>query len=352
MVDDNIHFEQRYFLRSIAEGLLNVKQLLEWYNTVVRDDLRNADSSDDYITDFARAVIGIVSDNDPSPPTFVFDFDRIRVLQIQFRKCMYQMICREAFSRSLWQLGYTATVPANAYHTLLYRISNLNERNGSSSHSSLKTDDVALEIVREAYHLRGIEALPDEVFAEGTRHWLLQAWNVESPIYQDLEYHLSNILDELVDEQLGQIAKLTPLQILNHSTTLQPPLETGKELDGIKGMAQSIAHITILHWRVWSPILYLQPHKTATSSKKATIQQPTSKFSLDLGGFSENDPREATPASSRESLNISDSDVCHDTKVKVLTATEKPSVTDEPTHTVISTCNISTRGRRCSSPLG
>ena len=355
MVDDNVHFEQRHFLCSIAAGALDVTRSLEWYDTVVQDDLSNSDCSEVNITDFARAVVEIVSEYNSSPPsTFIFDFDRLRTLQVQFRKCMYQIICREAFLWCLRRKKYTATVPLETCHSLLHRISNIGQLDGPNIHSSMQAGgNVALEIAREANRICGTRTLPDESLVEDIKHWLFLKWDVKSDIYQRYEDYLCNLLDDLVDQELEQIAKLTPLQILNHRATPQSNSEAAKELDGVKGIAQRIAHITVLHWRVWAPILYLQPHKTATSDTTATAQctntdQTTSRSFSNLAGISENSRRDTALSSPCNRSQKADSLALNSIQAQAPTATQE---LPELTPAVVDVRSNSNRERRCSSPL-
>ena len=295
MIEDSVHFEQKYFLRKIAADTMHVAQAQNWYATVVRNELHNLDVSGAHLTVFARSIIDMVISNDSTfPTTFTFDVDRLQVLQVQFRKCVFQVICKEAFFQCLSRIGYAASPSIDTCSNLLQRISNMRGPCSTNNTQQNYTSSVALEIVREAYRLRALESLPDEELVEHTQNILLHALRRESIMSQNLEDCLCIDLEDMVDGELEQISALTPLQLLDrysHSRTPKPLSNTLKEPDDLQFIAQQISHITILHWRIWSPILYLQPRMEIASQKSSfqarAVHPPLSKSYPSLNKLTE-----------------------------------------------------------------
>ena len=273
MIDDSVHFEQKYFLRKIAAGVMHVAQAQNWFATIVRNELHNLDASEVHLAVFSRSIIDMVMSNDSTfPTTFTFDFDRLQVLQVQFRRCVFQVICKEAFFKCLSTIGYVATPSPNTCLSLLHRVSNIGDLCSAENTRHEYVNRVALEIVREAYRVRTLESLPNETLVDRTQSYLLHALQRDSNILQHLEECLCLDLEDMIDVELEQISKLTPLQLLDRyaPSKVHMSSNTPLEPDDLQNIAHQIAHITVLHWRVWGPILYLQPRVDAVDQKPSS----------------------------------------------------------------------------------
>ena len=295
MIDDSVHFEQKYFLKRIAAGTINVAQARDWYATAVQNERYNLDASNTHLAAFARSIIVMVMSNDVDlPTTFTFDVDRLQLLHVQIQKCMFQVICREAFIQCLSGIGYFATPSMDACSNLIQRVSNVSGRYSTDNSGNDRINDVALEIVREAYRVRALDSLPDEALVERTQGYLSYALQRDSHILQNLEDWLCIELEDMVNGELEQISKLTPLQLLDryaHSRNRVTSTSAIKGPDDLQVIAQQIAHITVLHWRVWGPILYLQPRMVVADQenllRSRTTYRPLSQSSPALNRLSE-----------------------------------------------------------------
>ena len=257
MVNDTVQFEQRVFLERIACGF-DISQALNWYQVAVENELQEYDEGHPRIEVFSRAIIDlIIENNSVFPITFVFDFDRLRLLRFDLRKYMCQKMCGEALIDMAKQLGHSTALPSTVYQRFLQRISDIGEPCKHATGWSVQSERAALEVVRAAYALCNIERLPTEEHVSSTMRHLQQACNLSSDLYQALEARVCSELEEIVDHELAAISSLTPLQILNRydSPSL---LEPSHQDESLRDIGQRIAHITTLHWWTWAPILYLQ----------------------------------------------------------------------------------------------
>ena len=299
MIDDTVQFQQRYFLGKIQSGM-QVEGACIWYNSAVQHELQQPESMEACRSVFARAVIDLVIGDEPSfPTTFVFDFDRLRALQAEFQNHICQEICGKAFDHILRLLGYIASPPSNIYQDLLHRVLKIEESVSAKADSLMPSEDTALEIVRTAYTACGFSSLPSDKHVATTKSYLMLAMDVKSTMYQQLECQLCSELEDIIDDELDTISTLTPLQTLNHYHPSAAFPRPSSQRSGLHSMGERLAHIIILHWWTWSPILYLQPREPkqiAGQSHVPTDQntapaRPKSMSLPDLGAVWEHGPR-------------------------------------------------------------
>ena len=262
MVDDTVDFEQRYFLRTMSSNspALDLRQACAWYDGVCDNGSLEELNGESRMTIFVKSIIElVVTTGESFPSTFMFNYDRIRILRSDFRSCVYQAICIQGFEYITRPEGRVA-LHSQSCDSLLKRIISVVGPDMSTHSWTRNASAVALEILREVYALRGIEGLPDETLLEQTEKSLRQYWDFGSAAYGEVEDHLYSRLEILVKQEIEAVEHLTPLQILNY---VHPgPCDSNAEEDNepLLSIARRIAHIGVIHWRVWAPILYEQQH--------------------------------------------------------------------------------------------
>jgi hypothetical protein len=95
-------------------------------------------------------------------------------------------------------------------------------------------------------------------------HLAFHISNSRSRIYQEAEERVLAQLAPILQKLVETYIPLTSLQIFEAATTLRtlpgaaaaPPPVTGAK-EEMTEIATRIAHIGILHWRVWAPLAYL-----------------------------------------------------------------------------------------------
>ena len=171
---------------------------------------------------------------------------------------LYQEACNQAFADTLQRLGWIGMPPSDSYSKMLTRILALIAARGRRNPAAYNRE-VALEVVQEAYHLCNFKSLPDERLVTLAQVHLQQATNLTSTVYGETRDLLGNDLADLVDQEVKDLIDLTPLQMLNHLSPGPLNSETTCSLHGLSNIAKRTAHIAVLHWRIWGPILYEQP---------------------------------------------------------------------------------------------
>lgn len=257
MVDSIVSFEQKEFLGWISDGW-DPSQAKAWFTheqqtrSPARGVLRIAPAVTDMIISNAKTL----------PPTFTLDYTRLQILQTHFERLMHHASCCWAFEEVVYSLGWHGTIRKSTYNDLFARISIITSDPESRCNPHQQTSDIALEIVRAAYGLCNIVRLPSQVDVELSEYSLDYACDVTTGVYRDLHAYLAEDLRDSVQEEVESIKDLTPMQISNRytpSASIRSLQQDNTPQTELLRMAQLIAHISVLHWRVWGPILYELP---------------------------------------------------------------------------------------------
>lgn len=276
MVGDFVHFEQTVFLRRIRHDV-SLRNAYSWFQAPEsKSSTQDNQPRAHRFSAFLKGVVDIIATKYPSyPSTFEHDFDRLRLLQQDFQSCLTQAACRRIFIETVLQLDHSRLPPPETCDGLLTRVSSLIAITESKSDFSIQARDVALEIARESYSVCGQRSLPSDSLLEKVEGRLVGFWNQGSGLFREIEESLAADLMNLVDREVKAIINLAPLQILNHLNPPPFPISNShlqqqqhqqqhwsrqEQLqNGLIGIAKRTAHIAVLHWRVWGPILYESP---------------------------------------------------------------------------------------------
>lgn len=258
MVDSTVAFVQKDFLQRITEGW-DVSRARTWFV-----DKRQKKGLSSGLMILTPAITNIIVENSPTlPPTFTLDYIRLRALQEDFESLMSQAACRWTLEKVLSSLKSRGSVPQIIYDRLFARVCIIRSPTETKrSPLGRASDDITLEIVRMAYNFCGISNLPSTKDIEYAQSKLEYCCDDTTSVYKDLQLHLAEDLQIMVDEEVHVMKNLTPMQVANRYVPEipihpLPPIVTEKIQ--LRSLAQRIAHISVLHWRVWGPILYEQP---------------------------------------------------------------------------------------------
>ena len=211
----------------------------------------------------AASITGlVVTNSDNLPPTLTLDYVRLRTLQMQFQNLLYQAACRWTFEEILDSLSWRGVIPEHFYDDLFARISIITSDDETRCEISRRAQDVVLEIARKAYQLCNIQTVPSSTDLEFTASNLIHASDHSTVVFKDLERYLREDLDDIVQEEVEAIKELTPMQISNlYLPECSVQLCCTTHQTELLRVAQQISHMSVLHWRVWAPILYSQPEE-------------------------------------------------------------------------------------------
>ena len=273
MLDSTVAFEQSDFLSRIENGW-DPSEARAWLASERQS--KGLPSGASTIVPTVTSII--VYDDDYLPPTFTLDYARLRTLQTQFQNLMDRAACLRTFEAMLRRLGCNAAIPASLNNDLFARIFTLTT---DLPNRSEQVADIALEVVSRAYKVCKMHHLPSSTDLEFAERHLQQNYERTNNNFSDLERLLGDQLLHLTEQEISIIGNFSPVQIVNRyqpqtsSKSLAKPVTIESELLGI---AQKIAHITVLHWRVWAPLIYNEP-----VGKKFQDSNPASAAPVSVG---------------------------------------------------------------------
>lgn len=108
LIEDTIHFEQRFFCKKIQNSRMSIEGAVQWYKKAVEQTRRDARFRRDFGETFAF-FSGLVKLLKPSvdasqvPNTFLFDEDRILKLRADMFDAIHIEICMRVYERALTQ---------------------------------------------------------------------------------------------------------------------------------------------------------------------------------------------------------------------------------------------------------
>ena len=204
------------------------------------------------------------------PISFEYDFNRLEDLRAEYEALLFKRQILDCFRCLLKARGFEEDPSQEICHLLLSRIADLG---GSISiPEEIMLPAIAVEIARAA---RGFPSIEDADFVfkrlradgESSREW-----------FHRVEKHLSNDLDEAIESEIQAIHNLPALHIVNRYQPDHPPPPPpgqSREERRLQALARRIAHIAVLHWRIWGPILiYPSPEDPADANSPEISGSP------------------------------------------------------------------------------
>lgn len=364
LIDDTIHFEQKFFMKKIALGRIDIVGAHAWFRGA--SDLPDVPQQDGYVppsgnlSDFMKGLVNLILPSKPSnmaPHTFLFDDERLNKLRsdmldlVNLEICMYLYWSLDAQCRRRESLNsapddtpatsvvtsrpaspagnilssptipephhFTASKSKSVSHERGYFITNLSGKQvwvprvgheltaasatPSSRSSPLSTAstpdtfsptplylsqplaDSASQVRASLLSILSSSSVNDKwtTLAPSLGLQILRSTtspltqlekfefrlafhlsNSRSKFYQDAEARVLAQLFPILQKLIENYSPLTSLQIFEAATTPRTlpgaALAQGnRSIEGISEIATRIAHLGILHWRVWAPLAYL-----------------------------------------------------------------------------------------------
>ncbi|PLN75488.1 putative camp-mediated signaling protein Sok1 [Aspergillus taichungensis] len=276
LIEDTILFLQEYFRGKIERDNFRVEASRLWYEDLQDRDLqrRHHPAPADGFRPISLLFHGLsdllLQFHSPEgfPETFVFDSDRLWQLRACLQNLISLDICWLIFEFFTQQTPQKRYLPAAAttYASFRSRIGTLMEESDDSPRGSVpwvkNVRSIALEIARFVYAARG-----------GSSSSGMASDGMIGLIERALEWHLSNetelfqyfqrtLRDKLLGSTFASARKylnMSPLAICesqrNYTSTSMPMPQQHYDIDRI---SMRLAHLGVLHWRVWAPILYVR----------------------------------------------------------------------------------------------
>lgn len=273
-------FEQEYFLEEISEGLIDLRSARTWYartHTLSNlSTLNSATSQQAKTWQFMKGLVDLIRPSNPNsvfPDTFLLDKDHLAVLRTYLGDIVNLDICIQT-CQELYKTRGRCAIPCNdnpgrsfstpSFHCPTCRENVRNRLRGIIGHSTTSekwaklTPSLALEIGRAA---GPPFSCPSDVQSKLERHLSSSS----SEVYQDAELRVMKQLSAQLYSLVETYQPLTCLEIFNRTAGREERLvgisssQAVDSRDNIREIASEIAHIGVLHWRVWAPLVYLNP---------------------------------------------------------------------------------------------
>jgi hypothetical protein len=302
LIEDTVNFERNYHLGKIVQGRarVNLEAAQQWYSSEqqrlrVLQNPTPKDSMRFHLEVFVRAVVSLLFSHNPLeefPETFYLDQDRLRNLRTVLHDLVYFEICFDLFDQLLRRLGYQGSTSHSIRHVLRTSLSAiLGDGAGHTLQQwMMNCEHISLELVRHALHTCGFTRTYDARLVSETTDCLHHMMLVSFPV------HAATLEASITDQILSCVnshAHSSPLDLFNAlvapsnptppppppqytSTTPQVVSDTlSPYVDQLLDITNRIAHIILLHWRTWGPIVYVIPkddHATPLSISTSESQ--------------------------------------------------------------------------------
>ncbi|KAI0427974.1 camp-mediated signaling protein Sok1 [Xylaria sp. FL1042] len=360
LIEDTVHFEQRFFLKKMRDGKINTRSAQAWYSQL--SPVQNPTSTQSFgeTAVFFEELVNIVLPSSARqypnlPSTFLFDEERIAKLRcdvldaINLEVCMRLYEAYETVDRNMWHCDALSAVPSPYLATPLSDASGLlsarTEDEGSefnfnaptsrpssmvfssagSAHSSPRSS-LIVPTVPAAKTPEDLRARSQDLYdslvalvqssttsSRGASRWramndslalqifrftnaptdMLESFEKSlnthvgdlrsatdepeapySTLFQTVEDAFRDRLRSELQHRVKDLKGLTGVSLFSVATggRLQGPSRTWdisrdgerdnstrgtREEAGIADMATRLAHMGLIHWRVWSQLVYL-----------------------------------------------------------------------------------------------
>lgn len=279
LMEDTIPFQQRFFAKKIMDGKIHSRPCRDWYDEARQryNSWLLCSSSATNLDGYANLIHGIIntlcldSNIGVLPKSFHYDLKRLEIVRSDLQDLAYLKMCVVVFDELRFWLtsGCPNTVSSATYAKLQSRVlAIVDEQPDDADPWKTSSADVALEITRAACISCGYSevSIPNCVI-ECTCHRLCEFFCRQTsectllwgPLQEELTVraiHHAQIFNEMTPLAMSQ-AQQQWQQQHEQKTSFRP-------LPNIEDIARRLAHVGILHWKVWAKLTYLDDVGNAT----------------------------------------------------------------------------------------
>lgn len=267
IIEETIDFLHDYFKTKIEREDIQVESSLLWYQSIRDREMRKLENPQtDAFWPLSLLFQGMsefllhFDTPDGLPDTFDPDAERLWQLRALLQNAINLEICWYIFEAYIHSQRRYLPAPTQTYATFRSRIGTLMEENEDCTRGSSRwlrnVRDIALDIAQLASTECGGDAtVSDDVIApiEASLEWHLSN---EQGLFQHFQRSLREKLMEATLRTAKRYLNMSPLAICE-SQRLRTATSADQHYD-IERISMRLAHIGVLHWRVWAPLLYVR----------------------------------------------------------------------------------------------
>ncbi|KAI1341838.1 T-complex 11 [Xylariaceae sp. FL0016] len=323
LIEDTVHFEQRFFIKKIRDQKLDPTPARNWYADLGHSFIQDPKSSQAFgeMAPFFEAISRMVlpSYNEGLPNTFLFDEERMHKLQNDMLDAINLEICMRLYEKfeqkyrpfsdassflsgsksddegsefnfnsrpssmvfssagsapssprpsSILPLDDQMTKSRNLYNSLVAQLQPSNNASRSVSRWKELRDSLAVEVFRFA-------GAPNEELPKFEQEFDMHLSKLDSPLFMEVEQYFHRRMLRELQMRIKEFKGLTGVGLFSVATGSRlhgPGRETSqsrvretadnsvretREEGGVEDMATRLAHLGLLHWRVWAQLAYV-----------------------------------------------------------------------------------------------
>lgn len=302
LLDSTVGFEQAFFklrLDKSCRDSMNVKLARKWYNSGKDDVDSDASKSlisphlEHFLTRFLDSLVKphTAKHEAKLPETFKLDLDRLVTLRADIHTMVYNTICLRALAQLINQLRRASSHHRRATKYLQEVLPIIVGRGANAARWVAVAGNIAVELVRAAtgdfpvadLHAGPVQPLKSpfglsyESLTDSLESYLQKALREDSTqfdlavnaqltilterVIELVEDHRNTSAQDLVDAFVPR-PTFTWVMDSKRMKNPTPPLASlpTEPQDLLEDAAKRAAHISILHWRVWADLVYLEQH--------------------------------------------------------------------------------------------
>ncbi|CAD0108879.1 unnamed protein product [Aureobasidium uvarum] len=268
LIDDTVNFQQKYHVHKIAANKFKVDGARKWFKEE-QTILSGCNLAPTPLEIFASAVLRSLLS--PStiphfPDTFHLDYERLRLLRSDLHNMIQMEMCCNAFDVLIKDKADEIT-RATGKKSLQ---ANITDIIGDSRLYLENLENISAEIVRLVLQLEGASITFDSDMMSIVEHHLRAELPLASSAFS---IQLQKILDTELPRLCNAVNSSSRLPLLALHDVMLPPIQSAGKRAPTKAIAEPlldeilkrITHLAVIHWHVWSPIVY-DPQVEADSS--------------------------------------------------------------------------------------
>ena len=272
-MEDTITFQQEFFAKGIMEGNVDPKSCRAWYDGARKQHslwLLASSTATTSLDGYASLIHSMIATLSAIPSTcvlpksFQFDLKRLEQLRTDMQDLIHLRMGLLVFDElhSWLASGNPVSVSSDTYAELQSRILALvDEQPDDGEPWQISSADVALEITRAACASCGhSEIVVPDCLIQSTFLRLDQLVSGQTSESMLIWRSLQEDLTSKAIHYAQVFNNMTPLAISDAQQHWQQQQEQKvgfRPVPDIEDIARRVAHVGVLHWKIWANLVYL-----------------------------------------------------------------------------------------------
>lgn len=276
-IENTVDFQQNHFHNVIREGRLDVCDCRAWYNRAYEQHRHHkckppgqTSSNVEFVVFIHGLVATCCLQDEEIPETLEYDTSRLRTITAQIQDIIHTDLCLGVFNRLVRQLVGSARNPYPMHGTLRSKLVILTESDPALNLTVPEIwqqhhEAIALELTRCAFEFcQWDDVPPSAAVCQETATFLMWIFRMEGltksrarVFGRALEHGTLTYAQMYQRMSTREIAERQHVQSQRYWP--QTPSLGSRILANMNVLAGRLAHIAVIHWRVWANLVYLAP---------------------------------------------------------------------------------------------